>query len=518
MLPPVCYLCLIVLSSAQLPGKVVGILKSMPNPDDVEVLISIGRLKDGKSTTHPGKTVKVWTEGPIEKKKGKELFKFAPALDPTTHKVVDWTLSDLAYEHDDNPAMPEAYKYVKEALVVMETDALPLEDFVERMYPKEAPHTAIIWRAWLQVKHDHYFFGTPDRVKCHAEEHVAERDWTKGTMQVVDMTEQENAAAAKKAKADTTKEARKRLLQIMNLRGSGLLTAMTEREMSNMCNKAVLQRFERGDELITQGVESEYFCVVVAGELDAIQRFGEDPFSIEESQFVLTPGKTFSEEAILHQPARMTVRALKAVEVALIEVRHCEFLVNESPDALKSIQKLLNWQEDHKPVYDVLLQRKSMLLHSFKDTELKALAKYITLQPIVKDTLICREATAGDSMYIVVRGYARAYNEIKITEKMQDRRQSSLKNLFVDDDGDGQLTTDEMHAQLKGQSLKDLRQSSLKSLDGNAQSTAHDQSLSNIGKLLLASHLCCMWFSFSDASLHLQSSAGNKMSCSMKMP
>ena len=42
-----------------------------------------------------------------------------------------------------------------------------------------------------------------------------------------------------------------------------------------------------------------------------MQRFGSEPFEIEESQLVLTPGKTFAEEAILHTPARMTVRALK---------------------------------------------------------------------------------------------------------------------------------------------------------------------------------------------------------------
>ena len=110
---------------------------------------------------------------------------------------------------------------------------------------------------------------------------------------------------------------------------------------------------------------------MVAGELDAIQRFGEPPFSIEESQFVLSPGNTFAEETALHLPSRLTVRALKPVEVAMIEVRHCEFLVNENPDALASIQKLLNWQEDHKPIYDLLMQRKSLLLRNLKDHELK---------------------------------------------------------------------------------------------------------------------------------------------------
>lgn len=445
----------------QLPGKVVGILKSMPHRDDVEVLVSMGRLEDQKKG---GKTVKAWTGGPIEKKKGKELFVFAPAVDTTTHKIVDWGLQDLPYEREDNPAMPEAYKFIQNALAEMESDGFPLDDLVERMYPTHSPHTAVIWRAWLQVKNDHYFYGTPDHVQCHTEAHVEERDWTKGTLQVVDMAEQENSAAAKKAKADGTKEARKRLLQIMNLRGSGLLKAMTEREINSVCGKAALQRFEKGDELITQGVESEHLCVVVAGELDAVQRFGEEPFAIEESQFVLTPGKTFSEEAVLHLPARMTVRALKPVEVALIEVRYCEFLVNESPDALKSIHKLLDWQSDYKPVYDLLLQRKSMLLHSFKDNELKALSKYVELKTIMKDTLICREGSSAKSMFMMVRGYARAYNQIEITDKMQNRRKESLKNILEDHNGDGDLSTEEIHAQMAGQSLKSLHQTSLKSL------------------------------------------------------
>ena len=483
----------------QLPGKVVGILKSSPHRDDVEVLVSMGRLEDQKKE---GKTIKAWTGGPIEKRKGKELFVFAPALDATTHKIVDWGLQDLPYERDgDNPAMPEAYKFIRNALEEMEEEGIPLDDVVQRMYPTQAPHTAVVWRAWLQVKHDHYFYGTPDRVKCHTQAHVEERDWTKGNLQVVDMAEQENAAAAKKAKADGTKEARKRLLQIMNLRGSGLLKAMTEREINNVCSKATLQRFEKGDELITQGVESAHLCVVVAGELDAVQRFGEEPFAIEESQFVLTPGKTFSEEAILHLPARMTVRALKPVEVALIEVRYCEFLVNESPDALKSIQKLLDWQDDYKPVYDLLLQRKSMLFSSFMDNELKALSKYVTLKPIVKDTLICREGSTANSMFIMVRGYARAYNEIPITDKMQDRRKGSLKNIFDDLDVDEDLTAGDIHAQMAGRSLKSLHQTSLKSLKKlqekeelkeQQELIAEDSfsSLSSIGKFFCAALSC----------------------------
>lgn len=221
------------------------------------------------------------------------------------------------------------------------------------------------------------------------------------------MSEHEDRAAAKERKSEQSKEARKRLKQIMMLRGSPLLKALTEREISDIASKALLQRFEKGDEIITQGEVGTHFAVVVAGELDAIQKFGEEPFVMEESKFVLTSGKTFLEEAILQKPARMTVRALKPVELGLIEVRHCEFLVNESPDARRSIERLLNWQEDHKPIFDLLMERKSMLLNTLKDHELKALAKYVTLKPMEKDTLVCREKDFGSSMFVVIRYYSR---------------------------------------------------------------------------------------------------------------
>jgi len=43
----------------QLPGKVVGILKSSPNRDDVEVLVSVAKFTDVPSPDRPGKKQKV---------------------------------------------------------------------------------------------------------------------------------------------------------------------------------------------------------------------------------------------------------------------------------------------------------------------------------------------------------------------------------------------------------------------------------------------------------------------------
>ena len=71
-------------------------------------------------------------------------------------------------------------------------------------------------------------------------------------------------------------------------------------------------------------------------------------------------------------------------------------------------------------------------------------------------------------MYIVVRGYARAYNEIPITQKMQDRRHNSLKRIIVDEDGDGEVSTDEMIGQLQEQSSF----KSVADLDKHGESTA----------------------------------------------
>jgi CRP-like cAMP-binding protein len=61
---------------------------------------------------------------------------------------------------------------------------------------------------------------------------------------------------------------------------------------------------------------------------------------------------------------------------------------------------------------------------------MQALSKYVTLRPITRDTLLCREGAEGKSMYIMVRGYARAYNDIELTDQMKERRRSSLKNIF----------------------------------------------------------------------------------------
>jgi hypothetical protein len=252
-------------------------------------------------------------------------------------------------------------------------DGMPLDAVVNYMYTENAanPHTSNMWRAWLQVKNDHYFYGSPELIKCHTAAHVEEKEYSTGSVNITDTAEHEDRTAARKAKSDKTKEARKRVLQIMMLRNSPLLKVLADREISNIANKAELQRYEKGEEVVTQGVDGGNMCVVVAGELDAIQRFGEWPFLNEESQFVLSAGNTFAEEAVLHVPSRLTVRALKPVEIALIEVHHCEFLVNESPDALAGINKLLNWQEDHKPIFDLLMQRKSLLLRNLKDHELK---------------------------------------------------------------------------------------------------------------------------------------------------
>ena len=287
---------------------------------------------------------------------------------------VDWRIEDLPFEFEKNERMPEVWKFLQDALAENPgLDGMPLDAIVNYMYPENAtnPHTSNMWRAWLQVKNDHYFFGSPESIRCHTAAHVEEKDYSTGSVNITDTAEHEDHTAARKAKSDKTKEARKRVLQIMMLRNSPLLKAMADREISNIANKAELQRYEKGEEVVTQGVDGGNMCVVVAGELDAIQRFGEWPFSIEESQFALHPGNTFAEEAVLHVPSRLTVRALKPVEIALIEVRHCEFLVNESPDALASINKLLNWQEDHKPIFDLLMQRKSLLLRNLKDHELK---------------------------------------------------------------------------------------------------------------------------------------------------
>jgi len=319
-----------------------------------------------------------WAEGDIQKKKGKELLVFAKATQRRQGSFekedVDWRIEDLPFEFEKNERMPEVWKFLQNALAENpEMGGMPLDNIVNYMYPENEtnPHTSFMWRAWLQVRNDHYFYGSPDAIRCHDAAHVEERDYSVGAVNIADASEHEDRAAARKAKSDNTKEARKRLLQIMMLRNSSLLKAMADREISTTANKAELQRYEKGEEVVTQGVDGGHLCVVVAGELDAIQRFGEPPFSIEESQFVLSPGNTFAEETALHLPSRLTVRALKPVEVAMIEVRHCEFLVNENPDALASIQKLLNWQEDHKPIYDLLMQRKSLLLRNLKDHELK---------------------------------------------------------------------------------------------------------------------------------------------------
>ena len=428
----------------QLPGKIVGVLKSMPNRDDVELMVSIARPVDAPGqegiTTSVHNRKKVWTDGPIEKKRGKEIHVFPlvqKAVGKGETQTVDWRLDDLPYEREENPNMPDAWKFIKLSMEQNGTDSMALDDGIwQSMYPNEC-HYAAVWKAWLQVKFDYYFHGdTPEAIHCHNEEHVEARDWGKGTVQQVDMTEHENREAARAKKADDSREARKRLLRIMNLRASALLKTMTDREITAICGKAVLQRYEEGDQVVTQGIDRRQLCIVVAGELDAVQRFGSEPFEIEESQLVLTPGKTFAEEAILHTPARMTVRALKACEVALVDVRHCEFLVNESPDALKSIQKLLRWEEDHKDIFDLLMQRKTMLLKDLKDQELRYLAKYVTLKPITKDTLLCREGDQGDSMFIVARGYVRAYNEIELTAEMKNRRNQTLSSL-----GDGSLSS-----------------------------------------------------------------------------
>ena len=43
----------------QLPGKIVGILKSSNNRDNVEVLVSMAKFADAPSQAHPGKKTKV---------------------------------------------------------------------------------------------------------------------------------------------------------------------------------------------------------------------------------------------------------------------------------------------------------------------------------------------------------------------------------------------------------------------------------------------------------------------------
>ena len=49
----------------QLPGKIVGILKSSVNRDDIEVLVSMGRLEDAPSQSHPGRKTKVRVPGSV---------------------------------------------------------------------------------------------------------------------------------------------------------------------------------------------------------------------------------------------------------------------------------------------------------------------------------------------------------------------------------------------------------------------------------------------------------------------
>jgi hypothetical protein len=73
------------------------------------------------------------------------------------------------------------------------------------------------------------------------------------------------------------------------------------------------------------------------------------------------------------------------------------------------------------------MQRKSLLLKNLKDHELKALAKYVTIKTFAKDSLLCRECETGTSMFIVLRGYARAFNDIEISERAIERREAKFK-------------------------------------------------------------------------------------------
>ena len=274
-----------------------------------------------------------------------------------------------------------------------------------------------------------------DNMEDEEEENIVFQPRSKPTHHGSSTGISEERDEARKFKSENIEEAHKKVLQIMMLRNSPLLKAMTDREIANTVATAGLQRFEKGETIVVQGVDAGNLYVLIAGECDAIQQFGKPPFAIEERQCTLSPGNTFAEESILHIPSRMIVRALTPVEIAIIEVRYFEFLVHESPDALKSIQKLINWQEDHKSVYDLLMQRKSLLLKNLKDHELKALAKYVTVKAFSKDSLLCRECETGTSMFIVLRGCARAFNDIEISERAKERRRAKFaaRGYSIDD-------------------------------------------------------------------------------------
>ena len=153
----------------QFPGKVVGILKSSPNRDDVEVLVSMAMVQEIPSKTKPGKLDKQWAEGEIAKKKGKQLLTFVPQFAKVDNRLkpVDWKIEDLPFYLDENPRMPEVHKFIRNALAEMEIKSMPMDNMVRYMYPLDPPHNKLVWASWLQVKHDHYFYGTPDEIFCH---------------------------------------------------------------------------------------------------------------------------------------------------------------------------------------------------------------------------------------------------------------------------------------------------------------------------------------------------------------
>uniref|UniRef100_A0A6U5XVS2 Cyclic nucleotide-binding domain-containing protein n=1 Tax=Guillardia theta TaxID=55529 RepID=A0A6U5XVS2_GUITH len=207
---------------------------------------------------------------------------------------------------------------------------------------------------------------------------------------------------------DEMVENRKKIEKVLQQRLSELLKILTDREIRNLSNKGKIHRFDKDQVISAHGELGDSLKCVVSGSLEASSIYGQGANEISQRELTLGRGNTFGEEAILDMPCVMTVKALGPCEVCYIHVQHFRSVIGKNADVNAVLRSSLTWQEKHKSPLQILAQRKCKLLEIMSDDAIKTLSKEVEKMYIESDTLLCSQGDDGDSMFIIIKGCARA--------------------------------------------------------------------------------------------------------------
>lgn len=168
---------------------------------------------------------------------------------------------------------------------------------------------------------------------------------------------------------------------------------------------------EEGDVIVKQGEIADSMYICVAGELEGVLAYGEGDGVIRKKVMHVTEGITFGEESLVQQPSRVTVIAKRSCELGVSSHRACEFIVQQSPDIVSSAKSVA--EGTHRPVLDIIMERKSVMFQQLGDNELKFIARHFKIRRVKRDTELFKQGRESDSMYLVVDGFVRHFSTLE---------------------------------------------------------------------------------------------------------